>query len=1464
MAAAAASSLPQPSPNVEVLLPPAPSGASLSVSSLSPDADSPSGVDISISGAVPSSGADPSRSSSSSPPPFTPAFSDFYPHFPSSSSSTEKAKAREEEEEWFSASDEEDSPSVSPSPVCSAASRKFLGGEKRKGRKYFLAGRVNGSLFHQVLDSAADLSIIPRRIVSSLGLEEIPLASSFQVNGFQGQDSPEIRISSKCRVVADLGGASLPVEYFVAPIDVDYALLGTDVIGDPSSGLRFESSSGIVEMDKHLFITKKIKVEATIEMRRRMKMSPAAFLREYKSAGYPSLMRSNRRQILRPNSVSWVSASVSGRGVSACHAFLSHLDDGQHPVTAPSLTFHRRHHCYSIPVINETSESIILPAGKVLGDVVQLSKDPSASDSSPSVFHLVSGKDLLVEEGEQQQQGQQKQQQQQHQQQHQQQQQQQQQHPPQLPKSIDLQNFKQSTSQSTNQSTNQPSSQPTDQPVLLSQIADVDKIDSSTLTRAHTNGIDADVSPKKRVIDEGEFLRLDVNIEEERKKGASSTMWDDMTEEEYLKQFKRNEMVTDEHYEKWKKLLLDFRHCFYNKKKPHLFTGLNMNPVEIHALPGTVPKKDRLRRQSDVKAPYILEHLEQLKAEGVIKEATDLTSGFLSNVVLVLESRYVASVGREVKKSRFTLDYRICNQYMLDTHWHLPNMCDFRRRIASGGYTVFTNLDATSFYYQHKVSERTSKLFSGFWAANKLWVMSRLAMGWKVSGSYAQFWMDMAFKFHHHCSPFMDDLSLYSMSIDEMLDQDLPHCLAICSVYNLLLSPAKAEICTDSLRVLGFELSEGAHGISPEKVEKIRNLKFPETKSELISSLAFFSWFLTCNPKLSDALGPLRDAAKSNVRYAPNQDHRDAFELAKKRLLDPALGRIRSPSTRLEDDLFVATDSSHHALGVVILQKLPPTLAEVAAGVPADSKQLYIVQVFSKTLPPEKRPLPIWWKEFFALDLAVDKFDFLLRARPFTVVVDNRVLRFWANLERIDDAMTRRVLKLQSYDFHILFVETRMQPADSISRWEEDDHRDGVYHQRFLQGRIKNGYGQEVPIESLFCDDTKQELFNFFQNKKRTTLSDLSDNLKCRPKPTDPTPEVKHLKHSEDSPSVHEIHADSSVDGPDGLLHAELDASSASILPRRRIPCLRRKIHRRRRATRRWKRKHDDGEDVVDVPPTTDCSVCSDCIPLGGSADDDSDGDVEAHCSCLCARNLRIAPPSVSLVQLNDGDVANGRVQGGDDVTDDVLSSLTHPVFSDETLAAVKKMQEDSTVQEMISYVSGVADRPGKQESMLLPPALRALFRHFRLFHVTEQGVLLRQWTSSGGEVRWLLVISDEELQRLIRKVHEFTPSLLQPAAGGRKKKEVGERESRAVHSGINRTLSTIGAHYYHHSLRQIVSDYIRKCPFCVLLNHPRGKKDSPGLQTPMSPGISLAIDFCGPWNTQTDFKYLFCGLDLF
>ena len=102
----------------------------------------------------------------------------------------------------------------------------------------------------------------------------------------------------------------------------------------------------------------------------------------------------------------------------------------------------------------------------------------------------------------------------------------------------------------------------------FSDIVDVDRLDNDTLHDVHTNGIAVDAPPPVSVIDEKQFLKLAVDVAEERKKGLASDMWDDRTEEEYLSQFKRNEMVTDEYYGKWRQLLLDFCHVFYNPKKP--------------------------------------------------------------------------------------------------------------------------------------------------------------------------------------------------------------------------------------------------------------------------------------------------------------------------------------------------------------------------------------------------------------------------------------------------------------------------------------------------------------------------------------------------------------------------------------------------------------------------------------------------------------------------------------------------------------------------------------------------------------------------------------------------------------------------------------------------------------------------------------------------------------------------------
>ena len=190
------------------------------------------------------------------------------------------------------------------------------------------------------------------------------------------------------------------------------------------------------------------------------------------------------------------------------------------------------------------------------------------------------------------------------------------------------------------------------------------------------------------------------------------------------------------------------------------------------------------------------------------------------------------------------------------------------------------------------------------------------------------------------------------------------------------------------------------------------------------------------------------------------------------------------------------------------------------------------------------------------------------------------------------------------------------------------------------------------------------------------TLNDLSDEQKRQPTPADT--DVQTLRF-EDSTSAAMISEDPSAGDCWSRLHEELDASSSRILPDRRCPPIHWKVRCQRRASRRWMRRRavsdedDDDHDDHDVhdDETLPCRVCHGCLLIGKSREDVyniDNTDIEAHCSCLCARNHLLDPhrpyPSVSIVQLTDDDAALGRTQGDDDATDDVLSSLPHRLLT--------------------------------------------------------------------------------------------------------------------------------------------------------------------------------------------------------
>ena len=262
-----------------------------------------------------------------------------------------------------------------------------------------MSGLVNDSLFHIILDSAADVSLVPESLVDELKLTKTPLDKPFEVEGFQSSSDSSVQIQHKCNITTNFFPGKLHVEFFVAPIDGNYAILGTDVLGDPEARVGFETSTAIFRLGEENYQAKKTWKGSTVEFRRREKMGVKNYIRQNAAVSTTPEMRCARRTVIRPRAITYIDAQVHGKNVpSHCHSFLSKYDYDMDLITIPSFTFQKRHKLYRLPVINETNQTIIFDAKKYLGDVVQHyvenEDDDEAEEEKASVFHIISGSTL--------------------------------------------------------------------------------------------------------------------------------------------------------------------------------------------------------------------------------------------------------------------------------------------------------------------------------------------------------------------------------------------------------------------------------------------------------------------------------------------------------------------------------------------------------------------------------------------------------------------------------------------------------------------------------------------------------------------------------------------------------------------------------------------------------------------------------------------------------------------------------------------------------------------------------------------------------------------------------------------------------------------------------------------------------------------------------------------------------------
>ena len=91
-------------------------------------------------------------------------------------------------------------------------------------------------------------------------------------------------------------------------------------------------------------------------------------------------------------------------------------------------------------------------------------------------------------------------------------------------------------------------------------------------------------------------------------------------------------------------------------------------------------------------------------------------------------------------------------------------------------------------------------------------------MGCSLSPPVVQKCVTQFFRGYDQAWPFLDDVTIASTDVESHLEEDLPKMLALCSFYNFLLKPSKADMLRPSVQILGHQIGEGSMTLALEKV----------------------------------------------------------------------------------------------------------------------------------------------------------------------------------------------------------------------------------------------------------------------------------------------------------------------------------------------------------------------------------------------------------------------------------------------------------------------------------------------------------------------------------------------------------------------------------------------------------------------------------------------------------------------
>ena len=426
--------------------------------------------------------------------------------------------------------------------------------------------------------------------------------------------------------------------------------------------------------------------------------------------------------------------------------------------------------------------------------------------------------------------------------------------------------------------------------------------------------------------------------------------------------------------------------------KNHLYDiKVKANAEPTKNPPRTVPHKIR----GEVKKE--LDRMEELKVHCKVTEPTEWVSSM--------------HVEHKPGKTRICLDPKELNESIKREHYPMRTIEEVTAQMPNAA--VFSIIDATSGYWQIKLSEESSYLTTYNTPFGRYRYL-RMPFGISSASEIWQRAMEEEFGDIEGVEIIADDVVVWGRDHSEH-DDRLDKLMTRVNEVGLKLNRKKCQFSTDRVSFVGHTLTSKVLEPSSERIEAILKMPSPSNKDELATFLGMMTYLGKYIPNLSAITAPLRQLMEKDVAWTWEQHHEQAVERLKSIVAKATA--LRYYDAKLQVTL--ATDASKLGLGAVIMQEEQP------------------IAFASRCLSPAEKNYATIEREMSGILYGCTRFHDYIYGQTVIVETDHKPLVgiFTKPLHKLSPRLQRMRMKMLWYDVKVIWKPGKdMFVPDALSR----------------------------------------------------------------------------------------------------------------------------------------------------------------------------------------------------------------------------------------------------------------------------------------------------------------------------------------------------------------------------------------------------------------------------------------------